>query len=778
MFTYRSKPRFQQTYRLRTLHREITASGNHPFLTLRKVGRSAAPEPRFPERERQTYGEMVPRAGSTSVAPLRSRKRRKDYQPVDQDRIRDLYLAGSTVAEIAMTLGLSVYKVWTCLEEVGIPRRRRVSAPATEVRDLYLSGASLTEIAGVFGVSVATIQGRLKETGTPSRPVGGGTPGKPMHTVRDDWTLSWVNLEDLKRGDLIVTLKSLPDDALMPDDEWLSNPDYLWLLGAMFGDGHLGRDPRRSGACFLSMFGEQEQQARDVLSRLTAGKVTTCALGKNGGGGGGLYWNDRPLANALRRDGMGDYSTARQVTRALWGLPHRLIQAFLDGYTTADGHTINRKGRTDPGLSYSAANRGLIEDVRNLHMILGHNVTRVRKQEQSTKPKFIRGKQVKNAKPLWCFQAYEVGVKTERLASGLLVHQGIAELFPEDSHFAPQRVTSIEPAGTEDTYDITVEGTHNFIAQGLTVHNSGFSQAIYGHYGINAPRSSEAQSAWAKKISSPQSGGLAFYHSPPGGPDPGHVAIIQSATSAISQGGPGKGPNIMGLHAMPLLSMGIPPSGFGGAVGAGSPGKGNLIANASAIGPYLLAHGANKIAAAGIMGNMLQESGGAWNAPGGGLIQIIAGPQPTSLAQSLAQTIAYINANGGMGPINAAMNPAQATEIFMNQYERPAPATENLARRLAGAAAAYSAGYDSGGWLQPGTTLAVNNTGRPELVITGDQLDALSKAGPGGRAGGQLAGTINIMLPEGGTVADAFSELTFRLRAAQQQSWTGGNPYG
>jgi len=27
-------------------------------------------------------------------------------------------------------------------------------------------------------------------------------------------------------------------------------------------------------------------------------------------------------------------------------------------------------------------------------------------------------------------------------------------------------------------------------------------------------------------------------------------------------------------------------------------------------------------------------------------------------------------------------------------------------------------------------------------------------------------------------VADAFTELTFRLRAAQQQSWTGGNPYG
>jgi DNA polymerase-3 subunit alpha len=34
------------------------------------------------------------------------------------------------------------------------------------------------------------------------------------------------------------------------------------------------------------------------------------------------------------------------------------------------------------------------------------------------------------------------------------------------------RVLSIEPAGVEDTYDLTVEGDHNFVANGLVVHNS------------------------------------------------------------------------------------------------------------------------------------------------------------------------------------------------------------------------------------------------------------------------------------------------------------------
>ncbi len=33
-------------------------------------------------------------------------------------------------------------------------------------------------------------------------------------------------------------------------------------------------------------------------------------------------------------------------------------------------------------------------------------------------------------------------------------------------------VVSIEPAGNEDVYDLTVEGLHNFVAEDIVVHNS------------------------------------------------------------------------------------------------------------------------------------------------------------------------------------------------------------------------------------------------------------------------------------------------------------------
>jgi SLT domain-containing protein len=82
-------------------------------------------------------------------------------------------------------------------------------------------------------------------------------------------------------------------------------------------------------------------------------------------------------------------------------------------------------------------------------------------------------------------------------------------------------------------------------------------------------------------------------------------------------------------------------------------------------------------------------------------------------------------------------------------------------------------GYDQGGWLQPGATMVLNKTGRPEPVLTGEQWDKLTAAvrQPGTT---QLAGTLNVTLPEGGTLTAALHELDYKLRAARLQGFLGG----
>ena len=156
-----------------------------------------------------------------------------------------------------------------------------------------------------------------------------------------------------------------------------------------------------------------------------------------------------------------------------------------------------------------------------------------------------------------------------------------------------------------------------FGGTGLTADDcSGFTQAVYQHFGYSStPRTSEAQGSWVKLTPQPQAGGLAFYHSPAGGPDPGHVAIINNgAQSVISQGGPQgvRGPNIIPLHALPLLWTGIPPGGFSGGPSA------SAASGAGGAQTWMKAHlgdynwGANQWSP--LLNLWNRESGWRWNA--------------------------------------------------------------------------------------------------------------------------------------------------------------------
>lgn len=71
--------------------------------------------------------------------------------------------------------------------------------------------------------------------------------------------------------------------------------------------------------------------------------------------------------------------------------------------------------------------------------------------------------------------------------------------------------------------------------------------------------------------------------------------------------------------------------------------------------------------------------------------------------------------------------------------------------------AAYdrSGGYDSGGWLMPGATLSVNESGKPEPVFTAGQWQVLStlaaRGAEGGSQGGLQAGDRLVLVTDGGS---------------------------
>lgn len=77
--------------------------------------------------------------------------------------------------------------------------------------------------------------------------------------------------------------------------------------------------------------------------------------------------------------------------------------------------------------------------------------------------------------------------------------------------------------------------------------------------------------------------------------------------------------------------------------------------------------------------------------------------------------------------------------------------------------------YDSGGWLQPGVTTAVNASGRPEAILTAPQWSALSQAAS--RPGGLQAGDqITLVVQDGPTLRAYVQSEAGSVVAAHDQS--------
>lgn len=101
------------------------------------------------------------------------------------------------------------------------------------------------------------------------------------------------------------------------------------------------------------------------------------------------------------------------------------------------------------------------------------------------------------------------------------------------------------------------------------------------------------------------------------------------------------------------------------------------------------------------------------SAAGGAFVGIMAPLLETFLAFHVPGT--------SLNPYDPVANIAAASRYIRSRYGNP-DKTPGLISLASGAG--YS-GYDSGGALPPGMSVAVNGTGRPEAVLTPSQSDAL-----------------------------------------------------
>jgi Fe-S cluster assembly scaffold protein SufB len=258
--------------------------------------------------------------------------------------------------------------------------------------------------------------------------------------------LTWERLDQLRPGDLVAIVGDVPDSgrpavfaavgrrgrkAVRVPEE--STEELLWLLGLYVADGYL--DGTR--VCFAVPEGDRaHRRLLELLERLFGlqGQVR----------GNAVRVNSVDLAEWLRAQGFAGGAREKRVPRWIYRLPKGQRVAFLEGYIAGDGY---RRGR-HKNLSVTSANRLLLEDVKALAISCGWDARKISRWSRVER------------KPLG---------KESKEYTHYFLYFG-EQPYTHPVHFS--RVAAIEPEGVEDTWDIEIEGTHNFVANGFVVHNS------------------------------------------------------------------------------------------------------------------------------------------------------------------------------------------------------------------------------------------------------------------------------------------------------------------
>ncbi len=256
----------------------------------------------------------------------------------------------------------------------------------------------------------------------------------------------WVALSDLRAGDRIAAARDIPVFGKTPIPDWEAS-----LLGLMISEGQCAADP-----------------------------ATVHLLAK--------------------RHDLNVGAGEKFVPQCIFMAPESSVRLFLQALLSGDGSVSSSKAEVF--LEYISESRRLIEDVR--HLLLRFGVFSQIREKITAAGTPASKIQITDKDQIWRF-AERVGFtpgspKQQTLDDQVLLmvraqpNQSVpfyataqVALATGDSHVGPliegpmwDEVESIEPAGEEKVFDISVPTLHNFVANDLIVHNSTYARCFRG----------------------------------------------------------------------------------------------------------------------------------------------------------------------------------------------------------------------------------------------------------------------------------------------------------
>lgn len=333
--------------------------------------------------------------------------------------------------------------VWTY--DNGVPKKRAVLKKSCSGEDDILSVVSQS----------STLRVNKRH---PFLVVAGG--GK-----RKDWSLEWRDAGSLQPGDVVVTQKNIThNDGYRFQNPYtgkIANHDLYWMLGFILGDGWIAKTKTRVQAfCVaLSKYPTLNEKITSTIFKVFGKGVYTTKYGY-------VRVCSAPIAKWLISIGFGGTAHTKRVPSWVYKMRASDQRAFLRGYLDADGY--QRQGVKKEQKEHlkqwtaSSCNRALLDDFRLLARMCGVKPTKI--YENHLLRKAPNSKEAKHHLNFMTRFNFKNG-RIEKRAR----YNGQREL---GMNYRFEEIDAVIPGGRSPVYDLTVEGSENFIAEGFVVHNT------------------------------------------------------------------------------------------------------------------------------------------------------------------------------------------------------------------------------------------------------------------------------------------------------------------
>lgn len=289
--------------------------------------------------------------------------------------------------------------------------------------------------------------------------------------------LVWKTIAELKAGDEVVVMKNMDggesfkfdfkpvrkgdykvnklNEINLPER---SSLDLMRYLGMWVGDGWVR--PERGEVGFAL---PEETEGREELVKIHSSMFgDSMSLDDMY-----VYINSVNLARFIDSLGFGLGAKNKTIPPWVFTLPREEKEAFLEGLMLSDGYRIDNSCR------YASASFELLRRMRLFLQTMGHRVGKIHHIKVKKGTKCVKRTLLKDTafgyicfseRGKWNVEKYPDQYKYQNFLIG-------------NEHFEMEKIRKITSVGIEPTLDLRVEGEHNFIADGIVVHNTGIQRS-------------------------------------------------------------------------------------------------------------------------------------------------------------------------------------------------------------------------------------------------------------------------------------------------------------